>query len=189
MPRLNTFYHKNVIPALQKQFAYDNKMQIPTLSKVVINIGIGDAHNDQRFLESVLEEIETITGQKPVVTRARKSVSNFKLREGMQVGVCITLRKARMWEFLDKLFSLAMPRVRDFRGLNDRSFDGRGNYSMGIKEQIVFPEIDYDKVVKIHGMDITVVTTAKNDEEGRALLAELGCPFRRRESQLVAETA
>ena len=189
IPRMFTAYREKVAPSLKKHFDFHNVMQIPNVSKVTINVGIGDAHNDQKFLDSVLGELETIAGQKPVVTRAKKSVSNFKLREGMQVGACVTLRRARMWEFLDKLFSLAIPRVRDFRGLNDRSFDGRGNYSMGIKEQIVFPEIDYDKVVKIHGMDITIVTTARNDEEGRALLSELGCPFRKRESQPVEEAA
>lgn len=186
IPRMKTMYKEKVAPALMKKFAYKNPMEIPSLSKVILNVGIGEAHNDQRLLESVIDELETVAGQKAVVTRARKSISNFKLREGMQVGARVTLRRAMMWEFLDKLFSLALPRVRDFRGLNDKSFDGRGNYTMGIKEQIVFPEINYDNVVKIHGLDITVVTTARTDEEGRALLEELGCPFRKKETQAVA---
>lgn len=181
VPRLAKQYREEVIPALQEKFGIDNVMRVPYLEKVIINVGIGDAHNDQKLLDSVIEELTTIAGQKPVVTRARKSISNFKLREGMQVGVRVTLRKAHMWEFLDKLFNLAMPRVRDFRGVSDRSFDGRGNYSLGIKEQIVFPEINYDRVEKIHGMDITIVTSAPNDEEARELLSLLGCPFRKRQ--------
>ncbi|MCB2200106.1 50S ribosomal protein L5 [bacterium] len=179
-------YVNDAVPALNKRFGFKNPMEVPHLEKVILNVGMGDAHADQKLLESVLDELTIITGQKPVVTRARKSISNFKLREGMQVGARVTLRRAKMWEFVDKLFSLAAPRIRDFRGLPDRSFDGRGNYSLGIKEQIVFPEIDYDKVVKIHGMDITFVTSAKNDEEAKALLEELGCPFRKRQT---AETA
>lgn len=185
-PRLYTRYVNDAVPALNKRFGFKNPMEVPHLEKVILNVGMGDAHADQKLLESVLDELTIITGQKPVVTRARKSISNFKLREGMQVGARVTLRRAKMWEFVDKLFSLAAPRIRDFRGLPDRSFDGRGNYSLGIKEQIVFPEIDYDKVVKIHGMDITFVTSAKNDEEAKALLEELGCPFRKRQT---AETA
>lgn len=181
VPRLLKTFREQVSPVLRDRFGYTNPMEVPTVKKVILNVGIGDAHSDQRMLDSVLEELETISGQRPVVTRARKSISNFKLREGMQVGARVTLRRYRMWEFLDKLFNLAIPRVRDFRGLSDRSFDGWGNYSIGIREQIVFPEINYDKVVKIHGMDISIVTTAGNDEEGRALLAELGCPFRKRE--------
>ncbi|HEB84621.1 MAG TPA: 50S ribosomal protein L5 [Bacteroidetes bacterium] len=187
VPRLAVRYREEVVPALMKRFGYRNVMQVPTVEKVVLNVGIGDAHNDQRLLDSVIDELETITGQKAVVTRARKSISNFKLREGMQVGAKVTLRRFRMWEFLDKLFSIAIPRVRDFRGLPDRSFDGRGNYSFGIREQIVFPEIDYDKVAKIHGMDIIIATTARDDEEGRALLEALGCPFRKRVVQPAAE--
>jgi len=182
-PRMMALYSEKAVPALKEKFGFDNPMRVPRLEKVIINVGIGDANNDQKLLDSVVDELTTIAGQKPVVTRARKSISNFKLREGMQVGVRVTLRRAQMWEFLDKLFNLAMPRVRDFRGLNDRSFDGRGNYSMGIKEQIVFPEIDYDKVEKIHGMDITIVTSAPNDEEARELLTLLGCPFRKRGEQ------
>ncbi len=180
IPRMQTQYRDEVAPALMKKFNFGSQMEVPRMVSVVLNVGIGDAHQDQRLLDSVLEELETIAGQKPVVTRARKSISNFKLREGMAVGARVTLRRAHMWEFMDKLFNLASPRIRDFRGLPDRSFDGRGNYTVGIKEQIVFPEIDYDKVVKIHGMDITFVTTAKNDEEGKALLEALGCPFRKR---------
>lgn len=183
IPRLLTQYRETAVPNLMKEFGYDNVMQVPRMQKVILNVGIGTAHQDQRLLDSVLEELTTISGQKPVVTRAKKSISNFKLREGMQVGVRVTLRRYHMWEFLDRLFNLTMPRVRDFRGLPTKSFDGRGNYSIGIKEQIVFPEIDYDKVEKIHGMDITIVTSAQNDEEGMALLRELGCPFRKPQPQ------
>ncbi len=185
-PRLAVMYREEVVPELTKRFSYRNRMEVPSVEKVILNVGMGEAHNDQKLLESVLDELQTITGQKAVVTRARKSISNFKLRAGMQVGARVTLRRGRMLEFLDKLFSLAIPRVRDFRGLSDRSFDGHGNYSMGILEQIVFPEIDYDKVEKIHGMDIVIVTSAKNDEEGRALLEQLGCPFRKRVPQPAA---
>lgn len=180
VPRMKMLYAEKAIPALKEKFGFDNPMRVPHLEKVILNVGIGDANNDQKLLDSVVDELTIISGQKPVVTRARKSISNFKLREGMQVGVRVTLRKYHMWEFLDKLFNLTMPRVRDFRGVSDRSFDGRGNYSMGIKEQIVFPEIVYDKVEKIHGMDITIVTSAPNDEEARELLRLLGCPFRKR---------
>jgi large subunit ribosomal protein L5 len=186
VPRLFKRYNDHAVPALKKRFGYKNPLEVPRLEKVILNVGMGDAHADQKLLDSVLEELTIISGQKPVVTRARKSISNFKLREGMQVGARVTLRRAHMWEFVDKLFSIATPRIRDFRGLPDRSFDGRGNYSLGIKEQIVFPEIDYDRVVKIHGMDITFVTSARNDEEAKALLEELGCPFRKRQT---AETA
>ena len=187
VPRMFTPYKDKVVPSMTKKFGYTCSMQMPTVSKVILNVGVGDANNDQRLLDSVVDELETISGQKAVVTRARKSISNFKLREGMQVGARVTLRRARMWEFLDRLFNITIPRFRDFRGLNVRSFDGWGNYTMGIKEQIVFPEIDYDKVVKIHGMDISIVTTAGDDEEGRALLEELGCPFRKIETQAEAE--
>jgi len=188
-PRLFTHYNEKVVPSMMKRFQFSNVMQVPRLEKVVINVGIGDAHQDQKLLDSVLDELTTISGQKPVVTRAKKAISNFKLREGMQVGARVTLRRAKMWEFTDKLFSLTVPRIRDFRGLPDKSFDGRGNYTMGIKEQIVFPEIDYDKVEKIHGMDITFVTSAPNDEQAHALLEELGCPFRKRQPAQEAETA
>jgi large subunit ribosomal protein L5 len=182
IPRLLVKYNEENVTALKKRFEIKNHMDVPKLEKVILNIGMGDAHSDQKLLDSVLNEMTIIAGQKPVVTRARKSISNFKLRDGMQVGARVTLRREIMWEFVDKLFNVALPRVRDFRGLKDRSFDGHGNYSMGIKEQIVFPEIDYDKVVRIHGMDITFVTTAKNDEVGRGLLEELGCPFRKRQT-------
>lgn len=186
VPRLSADYRERVIPAMMKRFNYDNVMRVPRLEKVIVNVGMGDAHQEQKVLESVLDELTIITGQAPVVTRARKSISNFKLREGMQVGARVTLRRARMWEFVDKLFNLAAPRIRDFRGLPDKSFDGRGNYTIGIKEQIVFPEIDMDKVERMHGMDITFVTTAPNDEEARALLEELGCPFRKRQQTSAA---
>jgi large subunit ribosomal protein L5 len=185
-PRLLALYREKVAGELMKQFGYSSRMQLPRVEKVVLNVGIGDAHQEQKLLDSVLEELAIISGQRPVVTRARKSISNFKLREGMQVGARVTLRRWRMWEFLDRLFNLAAPRIRDFRGLPDKSFDGRGNYTIGIKEQIVFPEIDYDKVEKIHGMDITIVTSAQNDEEARALLSQLGCPFRKRQEQPAA---
>ncbi|MFH0882993.1 MAG: 50S ribosomal protein L5 [bacterium] len=174
-------YKEQIVPALMKRFGLKNVMEAPRLEKVILNVGMGEAHQDQKLLDSVLDELATITGQKPVVTRAKKSISNFKLRAGMQVGARVTLRRWQMYEFVDKLFNLAIPRVRDFRGLPDKSFDGRGNYTIGIKEQIVFPEIDYDKVEKIHGMDITFVTTASNDEQAYALLTELGCPFRKRQ--------
>ena len=177
-PRLKKHYKEQVRGRLQEQFGFENPHQIPGLVKVVINVGMGDASKEQKTLQSVLEELETIAGQKPVVTRARKSISNFSLREGMPVGATVTLRQDRMWEFLDRLITAAIPRVRDFRGLNTRSFDGRGNYTMGVREQIIFPEIEYDKVGKVHGMDITVVTTTNKDDEGLALLRELGFPFR-----------
>jgi len=186
IPRLAVSYKEKVIPALQKRFNFENPMDIPHLDKVILNVGMGDAHSDQRLLDSLLDELTIVSGQKPVVTRARKSISNFKLREGMQVGARVTLRRFHMWEFVDKLFNITAPRIRDFRGFPDRSFDGRGNYSLGIKEQIVFAEIDYDKVERIHGMDITFVTSAKNDEEAKALLEELGCPFRKRGEQPAA---
>jgi len=186
-PRLMTQYRDKIVPALMKKFGLKNVMEVPRLEKVILNVGMGEAHQDQKLLDSVLEELATITGQRPVVTRAKKSISNFKLREGMQVGARVTLRRWQMYEFVDKLFNLATPRIRDFRGLPDKSFDGRGNYTIGIKEQIVFPEIDYDKVEKIHGMDITFVTTAPNDEQAYALLEELGCPFRKRQG--AAQTA
>jgi len=177
-PRLITHYHEYVRPKMAEQFGFENPMQIPKIEKVVINVGVGDASKNQKLLESVIEELEIITGQKPVVTKARKSISNFGLREGMPVGASVTLRSHRMYEFLDRLVSVAAPRIRDFRGLPTRSFDGRGNYTMGVKEQIIFPEIDYDKVNKIHGMDISVVTSTTKDDEGLALLRLMGFPFR-----------
>lgn len=186
VPRLAVKYKEKVIASLTKRFDYKNPMQVPKLEKVILNIGMGDAHADQKALDSIVKELATITGQQPVVTRARKSISNFKLREGMQVGARVTLRRDNMWEFVDKFFSLTAPRIRDFRGLPNRSFDGRGNYTLGIKEQIVFPEINIDQVERIHGMDITFVTSAPNDEEAFGLLEELGCPFQKRREQPAA---
>ncbi len=177
-PRLYRHYLDHVKPALQAQFGFRNPHQIPRIEKVVVNVGIGEAARNQKLLDSVVEELAAITGQQPVVNRARKSVSNFALREGMPVGVSVTLRKKRMYEFLDRLVSVAIPRVRDFRGLSTRSFDGRGNYTLGIKEQIIFPEVNYDRVEKVHGMDITVVTSTNKDDEAFALLKAMGFPFR-----------
>lgn len=177
-PRLKQHYIDHVRDALREEFGFDNPHRIPSLEKIVVNVGIGEASKDQKYLQSVVDELATITGQKPVVNRSRKSISNFGLREGMPVGVSVTLRKDRMWFFLDRLISTAIPRIRDFRGLLTRSFDGRGNYTMGVKEQIIFPEINYDRVSKIHGMDITFVTSTDKDDEGIALLRELGFPFR-----------
>ena len=177
MPRLKTMYHQEVAPALMKKFEYKSVMQIPRLDKIVINVGCGDAKDNAKALDAVVKEISAITGQKAVTTKARKSVANFKLREGMAVGVKVTLRQDKMWEFLDRLFNVALPRVRDFRGISANSFDGRGNYALGIKEQLIFPEIDYDKIEKIRGMDIVMCTTANTDEEARELLKLLGAPF------------
>lgn len=176
-PRLKTRYRSEVAQAMLSEFQYGNVMEVPRLVKIVINTTTKDAVQNNKLLETVVDELTLITGQKAVLTRARKSVANFKLREGVAIGARVTLRGARMWEFLDRLISLAVPRIRDFRGLNGRAFDGRGNYSLGLTEQIIFPEIDYDKVTRINGMNITFVTTAKTDEEGRALLAKLGMPF------------
>ena len=177
MTRIKQRYIDEVAPALMKKFDYKSTMQVPKLEKIVINVGCGDARDNQKALEAVVKDISAITGQKAVITKARKSVANFKLREGMPVGVKVTLRADKMWEFLDRLFNVALPRVRDFRGISANSFDGRGNYAMGLKEQLVFPEIDYDKIEKIRGMDIIICTTAKTDEEARELLSELGAPF------------
>jgi large subunit ribosomal protein L5 len=177
--RLREKYKNEVIPALVEKFKYDNIMEVPKLEKIVLNMGIGDARENPKSLESAVEEMTVITGQKPIVTKARKSVSNFKIREGMPVGCKVTLRGERMYDFLDKLMNIALPRVRDFRGVSPTSFDGRGNYSMGVKEQLIFPEVDYDKVDKIRGMDIIIVTTAKTDEEAKELLTLLGMPFRK----------
>lgn len=184
-PRLLTHYHEKARPALAEQFGFTNPHQIPSIQKVVINVGVGGATKNQKLLDSVVQEIETITGQKPVITKARKSISNFSLREGMPVGCSITLRGSRMYEFLDRLVSVAIPRVRDFRGLPTRSFDGRGNYTMGVKEQIIFPEIEYDRVNQIHGMDISVVTSTNKDDEGFALLRQMGFPFRGDETPVI----
>ena len=177
-PRLRTHYETAVRRKLQEEFQFSNPHQVPKLVKIVLNVGVGDASKDQKLLESVIDELGVISGQKALMNRATRSISNFQLREGMPVGASVTLRRDKMWFFLDRLISAAIPRVRDFRGLRTRSFDGRGNYTMGIREQIVFPEIDYDKVRKIHGMDITFVTSTDKDDEGFALLRELGFPFR-----------
>lgn len=187
-PRLKQVYRDDVAPALQKQFAYGNVMETPRLQKIVVNKGVGDAVANKKSLTDAVEQVRKITGQHPVTVGARKSVSNFKLRQGMPVGVYVTLRGDRMWDFLDRLISLALPRVRDFRGIPDKSFDGRGNYSLGIKEQIIFPEIDIDKIDKIDGMDVTFVTSAKTDEQALALLKGLGMPFVRREQDGNAES-
>ena len=177
MTRMNKKYVEDVAPALMKKFEYKSPMQIPRLEKIVVNCGCGDCRDNAKALEAVVKDITAITGQKAVVTKARKSVANFKVREGMNVGVKVTLRQDKMWEFLDRLLNVALPRVRDFRGINPNSFDGRGNYALGIKEQLIFPEIDYDKIDKIRGMDIIIVTTAKTDEEARELLKLMGAPF------------
>lgn len=177
IPRLKTKYQKEIVPALMQQFSYSSVMQVPRLAKICINQGIGDATGDKKMIETAIQELTTITGQRCVATKAKTSVSNFKLREGMPIGVRVTLRGERMYEFLDRLVTISLPRVRDFRGVNDKSFDGRGNYTMGLTEQIVFPEIDIDKVSKIMGMDITFVTTANTDAEAFALLKEIGIPF------------
>ncbi len=175
--RLKEMYVKDVAPALMKKFEYKSVMQIPKLEKIVINVGCGEARENSKALDAVVSDLEQITGQAPVICKAKKSVANFKLREGMAIGAKVTLRGDRMYEFLDRLFNLALPRVRDFRGINPNSFDGRGNYSMGIKEQLIFPEIDYDKIDKVRGMDICFVTTANTDEEARELLTLMGAPF------------
>lgn len=177
-PRLRETYKKTVLPGLMKRFSYKNVMQAPRLEKIVVNMGLGEAVANPKLIESAAKELAAITGQKPVVTRAKKSIAGFKLREGMPIGVKVTLRRERMWEFLDRLISLSIPRVRDFRGISPRAFDGAGNYTLGLKEQIVFPEIDFDKVDKVKGMNITMVTTAKTNEEAKELLAQLGMPFR-----------
>jgi len=179
MPRLLDKYKNEVVPALQAKFNYKSPMQVPKLVKVVLNTGIGDIKDNPKAIEAVANEMAAISGQKAVVTKARKSVAAFKLREGMNVGCKVTLRGNRMYEFVDKLFNIALPRVRDFRGVNPNSFDGRGNFTLGIKEQLIFPEIEYDKVEKIYGMDITFVTTAETDEEAKELLSLLGMPFRK----------
>lgn len=179
VPRLKQRYAEQVVPALKKQFSYKSSMEVPRLEKIVLNMGLGSAVQNSKIIEAAVTELGMISGQKPVVTRAKKSISSFKLREGQAIGAMVTLRRDRMWEFLDRLVSFGLPRVRDFRGVSNRAFDGRGNYTLGIREQIVFPEIEYDKVDRIHGMNVSFVTTAKNDEQGRALLAELGMPFRK----------
>ena len=177
MPRFKDMYKSEVAPALMKKFEYKSVMQIPKIDKVVINVGAGEAKDNSKVIDAIANDLAIITGQKPVVCRAKKSVANFKLREGMPIGVKVTLRGDKMYEFIDRLFSLALPRVRDFRGINPNSFDGRGNYSMGVKEQLIFPEIEYDKIDKVRGMDITFITTANTDEEAKELLTLMGAPF------------
>ena len=171
-------YREEILPALREQFGYANVMQVPGLTKIVVNMGVGEAARDSKLIEGAVKDLTAITGQKPQVTKARKSIAQFKLREGMPIGAHVTLRGDRMWEFLDRLLALALPRIRDFRGLSDRQFDGRGNYTFGLTEQVMFHEIDQDKIDRSRGMDITVVTTATNDDEGRALLKQLGFPFK-----------
>jgi large subunit ribosomal protein L5 len=177
MTRMKKKYQEEVAPAMMKKFAYKSVMQIPKIDKIVVNVGCGDARDNAKAIDAVVKDITAITGQKAVTTKAKKSVANFKLREGMPVGVKVTLRQDKMWEFLDRLFNVALPRVRDFHGISANSFDGRGNYALGIKEQLIFPEIDYDKIEKIRGMDIVICTTAESDEESRELLKLMGAPF------------
>lgn len=187
MSRLKETYDSSIQPQLQKEFGYDNPHEVPRLEKIVINIGMGEAIDNPKRLDSAVEELAAITGQRPTVTRAKKSISNFKLREGMAIGAKVTLRGPRMYEFLDRLVNVAIPRIRDFRGVPTRSFDGRGNYTLGIKEQLIFPEVDYDKVDMVHGMDITIVTTAERDDEALALLSAFGMPFRRQPQRQAVE--
>ena len=177
MPNLKAKYREEVAPALMQKFNYKSPMQIPKFDKIVVNVGAGDAKENSKVIDSIIEEITMITGQKAVPTYAKKSVANFKLREGMPIGAKVTLRHDKMWEFLDRLFNVALPRVRDFRGISANSFDGRGNYALGVKEQLIFPEIEYDKIDKIRGMDIVICTTAETDEEARELLSQIGAPF------------
>jgi len=178
-PRLRQRYHDVAMPALMKEFQYKNPMQAPKLIKVVLNVGLGEAITNAKALDHAAEELGKITGQRPVITRAKKSIATFKLREGMSIGCMVTLRRERMYEFLDRFINAALPRIRDFKGVSSKSFDGRGNYTVGIKEQVIFPEIEFDKVDSVHGLDIVIVTTAKTDEEGRALLGHLGMPYRK----------
>lgn len=177
MNRMQELYNKEVAPALLKSFGFKNVMQVPRLEKIVVNIGLGEALDNPKALEAAVTDLTTITGQKPVQTKARKSIANFKLREGRLIGTKVTLRGPRMWAFFDRLVNIALPRVRDFRGISSNAFDGRGNYTLGLKDQLVFPEIEYDKIDKLRGMEITIVTSAKNDDEARALLRQLGMPF------------
>jgi large subunit ribosomal protein L5 len=179
-PRLQERYREEIIPALMKEFGYKNLMQAPRLEKVTLNVGLGEAVQNAKALDAASSDVATVTGQHPVITRAKKSIANFKLREGMPIGVMVTLRGSRMWEFLDRALNAALPRIRDFQGVSPNSFDGRGNYSMGIREQVIFPEIEYDKIDKVRGMQLTICTTAKTDEEGQRLLEMLGMPFAKR---------
>jgi len=178
-PRLKKLYDEQVVPGLMKELNLSNIMQVPRLQKIVLNVGLGEAIQNRKLLDAALEEMTAIAGQKPMITKARKSIANFKLREGMSIGCMVTLRRERMYEFLDRLVNFALPRVRDFKGGSAKAFDGKGNYALGIREQIIFPEIDYDKIEKMHGMNISIVTSARTDEEGRALLRGLGMPFRK----------
>lgn len=178
MPRMKVRYREEILPALREEFGYSNVMMVPGLTKIVVNMGVGEAARDSKLIEGAVKDLTAITGQKPQVTKARKSIAQFKLREGMPIGAHVTLRGDRMWEFLDRLLALALPRIRDFRGLNGNQFDGRGNYTFGLTEQVMFHEIDQDKIDRSRGMDITIVTTATNDDEGRALLKRLGFPFK-----------
>ena len=178
MARLKEYYTKEVIPALVREFHYKNPLEVPRIVKIVVNMGLGEAIQNVKILDSAVEELTRITGQKPIITKARKSIATFKLRQGMSIGCCVTLRSERMYEFFDRLVSVAIPRVRDFRGIPPKSFDGRGNFALGLKEQIIFPEIEYDKIEKIRGMNIAIVTTAKTDDEARQLLKLMGMPFR-----------
>ena len=175
---LKSKYHETIVPNLMKQFEYKNIHEVPKVTKVTVNRGLGEASQNAKALEASLSEIALITGQKPVVTRAKKAIAGFKIREGMPVGVMVTLRSGKMYNFLDRLINLSLPRIRDFRGISPKSFDGRGNYTLGVREQLIFPEVEYDKIDQIRGMDISIITTARNDEEGRALLKEMGMPFR-----------
>ena len=177
-PRLREKYAKECVPALMKELGFKNPMQVPRLKKVVVNMGLGEALNNNKLIDASVDQLMSITGQKPVVTRSRKAIANFKLRENQPIGAMVTLRNERMWEFLDRLMNLALPRVRDFKGVSPKAFDGKGNFTLGIREQIIFPEINYDQVEKVKGMNVSIVTTARNDEEGRALLRTLGMPFR-----------
>lgn len=179
MNRLEQKYKETVIPSMMEKFGYKNVMQVPHIDKVVINIGVGEAIQNMKVLEDAVSELTQITGQKPIITKAKKSIANFKLREGMPIGCKVTLRSEKMYDFLDKLMNISLPRVRDFRGVSDTSFDGRGNYTLGVKEQLIFPEIDYDKINKVRGMDIVIVTTADTNEEAKALLSEMGMPFKK----------
>ena len=178
VPRLQAIYKTAVAPEMQKRFSYKSSMQVPRIVKVTLNIGLGEATQNPKLLDAAAEEIARMTGQKPIIQKAKKAIANFRLRENQKIGVTVTLRRARMWEFLDRLVNIALPRVRDFRGVSPRAFDGRGNYTLGLREQIIFPEVDYDKVEKIRGLNVTIVTTAATDEEGLALLTGLGMPFR-----------
>jgi large subunit ribosomal protein L5 len=182
VPRLKQRFREELLSPLREELGYENAMQVPRLEKVVVNMGVGEAAREAKLLDAAIEDLSTITGQKPAVTKAKKSIAGFKLREGMTIGCKVTLRGNRMWEFVDRLLSVALPRIRDFRGLDPEAFDGRGNYTIGVTEQLIFPEIDYDKIDRVRGMDITVVTTAKNDDEGRALLKALGFPLRERQA-------